>query len=94
MNAIAGYTFGTEQTAHSPLTLNDLELLKQTVLFTDDEDERYLRMAGEVLEDQIAAVLDVWYGFVAANSHLVYYFSNAGQPNSDYLTAVRKRFAQ
>ncbi len=93
MNAIAGYTFGTEQTAHSPLTLNDLELLKQTVLFTD-EDEKYLRMAGEVLEDQIAAVLDVWYGFVAANSHLAYYFSNAGQPNSDYLTAVRKRFAQ
>ncbi|MDV2997777.1 MAG: hypothetical protein N4J56_007482 [Chroococcidiopsis sp. SAG 2025] len=31
MNAIVGYTFGTEQTAHSPLTLNDLELLKQTV---------------------------------------------------------------
>jgi len=71
MNAIAGYTFGTEQTANSPLTLNDLELLKQTVLFMD-EDERYLRLAGEVLEDQI------WYGFVAANSHLVYYFSNAG----------------
>jgi len=50
MNAIAGYTFGTEQTANSPLTLNDLELLKQTVLFTD-EDERYLRLAGEVLEE-------------------------------------------
>lgn len=93
MNAIAGYTFGTEQVAHSPLTLNDLELLKQTVLFTD-EDEKYLRMAGEVLEDQIAAVLDVWYGFVASNSHLAYYFSNAGQLNSDYLTAVRKRFNQ
>jgi len=93
MNAIAGYTFGTEQAANSPLTLNDLELLKQTVLFMD-EDERYLRLAGEVLKDQIDAVLDLWYGFVAANSHLVYYFSNAGQPNSDYLTAVRKRFAQ
>lgn len=93
MNAIAGYTFGTEQTAHSPLTLNDLELLKQTVLFTD-EDEKYLQLAGEVLEDQIAAGLDVWYSFVAANSHLAYYFSNAGQLNSDYLAAVRKHFAQ
>lgn len=75
MNAIAGYTFGTEQTAHSPLTLNDLELLKQTVLFTD-EDEKYLQLAGEVLEDQIAAVLDVWYSFVAANSHLVQHNGN------------------
>lgn len=94
MTAIAGYTFGTEQAANSPLTLNDLELLKQTVLFTD-EDERCLRLAGEVLQDQVDAVLDLWYGFVAANSHLVHYFSSAsGQPNSDYLTAVRKRFAQ
>jgi len=42
-----------------------LELLKQTVLFMD-EDERYLRLAGEVLKDQIDAVLDLWYGFVAA----------------------------
>jgi len=33
-----------------------------------DEDERYLRLAGEVLEDQIDAVLDLWYGFVAANA--------------------------
>ncbi len=94
MNAIAGYTFGTEQAANSLLTLNDLELLKQTVLFTD-EDEQYLRLAGQVLQDQIDAVLDVWYGFVASHSHLVYYFSNTNrQPNSDYLTAVRKRFAQ
>lgn len=94
MTVIAGYTFGTEQAANSPLTLNDLELLKQTVLFTD-EDERCLRLAGEVLQDQVDAVLDLWYGFVAASSHLVHYFSSAsGQPNSDYLTAVRKRFAQ
>lgn len=93
MTAIAGYTFGTEQAANSSLTLNDLELLKQTVLFTD-EDEKYLRLAGEVLQDQIEAVLDLWYGFVAANPHLVYYFSKASQPNSEYLTAVRKRFAQ
>jgi hypothetical protein len=38
--------------------MEDLDLLKQTVLFTG-EDERYLRMAGEVLEDQIEDVLDV-----------------------------------
>jgi hypothetical protein len=94
MNAIAGYTFGTEQAAHSPLSLSDLELLKQTVLFTQ-EDEQFLHLAGEVLQDQIDAVLDLWYGFVASNAHLVYYFSNTNsQPNADYLTAVRKRFAQ
>ena len=36
-----------------------------------DEDERYLRMAGEVLGDQVESVLDVWYGFVASHPHLV-----------------------
>ncbi len=52
-------------------------------------------MVGEVLADQIDAVLDVWYGFVASNPHLVYYFQDSnGNPNSHYLKAVRKRFGQ
>jgi len=38
---VAGYTYGTNDVARSPLTLEDLNLLKQTVLFTED-DEKYL----------------------------------------------------
>ena len=35
MNTVAaGYTYGTAAVAHSPLSIEDLELLKQTVLFT------------------------------------------------------------
>ena len=60
---VPGYGYGVPETAHSPLGMEDLDLLKQTVLFTA-EDERYLRMAGDVLEDQIEDVLDMWYGFV------------------------------
>ncbi len=55
---VAGYIYGTNDVARSPLTLEDLNLLKQTVLFTEDV-EKYLRLAGEVLADQIDAVLDV-----------------------------------
>lgn len=55
--------------------MEDLDLLKQTVLFTG-EDERYLRMAGDVLEDQVEDVLDAWYGFVGDHPHLIHYFSN------------------
>ena len=29
-----------------------------------EEDEEHLRIAGDVLEDQVEDVLDVWYGFV------------------------------
>jgi len=78
----------------SPVTDEDLALLKQTVLFGDD-DERHLRMAGEVLHDQVEAVLDVWYGFVAAHPHLVRYFAGPdGGPIDEYLTRVRTRFGQ
>jgi hypothetical protein len=93
-NKIAGYTYGTDEVARSPLSEQEFDLLKQTVLFTD-EDVRYLRMAGEVLADQVEDVLDVWYGFVASHPHLVYYFSDRdGKPIPEYLAAVRARFGQ
>jgi hypothetical protein len=91
---VAGYEYGGRGVARSPLRLDDLDLLKQTVLF-GEEDEEYLRMAGDVLEDQVEDVLDVWYGFVADHPHLVRYFSDAeGQPDAEYLGRVRERFGQ
>ena len=92
MTTIAGYSYGTDHAARSSLTSQEFDQLKQSVLF-GAEDEKYLRMAGEVLSDEIEAVLDVWYGFVAAHPHLVYYFTDGkGNANGEYLTAVRKRF--
>lgn len=94
MNQIPGYTYGSQQVAQSPLALDEFENLKKAVLFTA-EDERYLRLAGEVLGDQIKDVLDLWYSFVGSHGHLVYYFSDGkGNALSDYLAAVRKRFGQ
>jgi hypothetical protein len=92
-NAIPGYTYGTTAT-RSPISLAEFENLKKAVLF-GPEDEAALRMAGQVLADQIEDVLDLWYGFVGSNPHLVYYFSDGkGNVNSEYLAAVRKRFGQ
>jgi len=91
---IPGYTYGQPEVARSPLTLEELRQLEQAVLWTD-EDERYLRLAGEVLADQVEAILDLWYGFVASHPHLLKYFTDAqGQPIGDYLAAVRRRFGQ
>lgn len=89
METIKGYTYG--KAGQSPVSAADLELLKKTVLFTA-EDEKYLKMAGDVLKDQTNEVLDLWYGFVGNNSHLVHYFTHNGKPNMEYLTAVRARF--
>jgi hypothetical protein len=93
-SAIPGYTYGSDELPRSPVSEDDLALLKQTVLFGDD-DERHLRMAGEVLRDQVEDVLDVWYGFVASHPHLVRYFAGPdGEPIDAYLTRVRARFGQ
>jgi hypothetical protein len=93
--SIPGYTYGAASLAHSPITLHDLESLKKTLLFAD-EDIIYLRMSAEVLNDQTDAILDVWYGFVGATPELLYFFSNneTGNPEGEYLAAVRKRFEQ
>lgn len=95
MSPIPGYTHGTSAVVRSPVSLADLDLIKKTLLLEDD-DVRHLRASHAVLADQTEQVLDVWYGFVGANPHLLASFTNAsdGKPNADYLGAVRKRFGQ
>ncbi len=91
---IAGYTYGHADLAAAPISLDDLRTLQTTVLWSD-ADVQALHMAGEVLEDQIDAVLDLWYGFVGAHPHLLRFFANhSGQPIASYLERVRVRFGQ
>ena len=93
MTTIHGYTYGSGLTP-SPVSLAELDLLKQTVLWAED-DTAALRQAGAVLGDQIDRVLDVWYGYVGAHPHLVKLFNGPdGRPSGDYLDAVRLRFGQ
>ena len=91
MENIKGYTYG--KAATSPVSQKEFALLKKTVMFSED-DEKFLRKAGDVLKDQTNDILDLWYGFVGGNEHLVHYFGKNGKPNMDYLGAVRARFGQ
>jgi len=89
---IPGYDYGSVPT--SPVRRQDLDLLLDTLLWSDD-DTKALRQAGEVLADQIDAVLDLWYGYVGSKPHLLAMFQGPdGQPNAGYLDAVRARFGQ
>lgn len=94
-SSIPGYTRGAAGVPRSPITLADFELMRRTVLM-GDEDIRYLRLSHDILADQVEAVLDVWYGFVGSNPHLLASFTGKrdGQPLGDYLGAVRRRFSQ
>jgi len=93
--AISGYTYGSHKLPKAPISLEELSLLEKTVLLTD-EDKKYLKISKGILKDQIDDILDVWYGFVGSNEHLVYYFGykKGSKPNSEYLDRVRKRFGQ
>lgn len=91
--SIAGYVHGGELSP-SPVTPTDLDLLLTTLLWSED-DTAAIRRAGEVLDPQVEDVLDVWYGFVGGNDHLVRYFNDtSGEPAADYLAGVRARFGQ
>ncbi len=92
--SVAGYARGSAQLARAPYTLADLAALQKTLLFGDD-DVQALRRSQPILADQTDAILDVWYGFVAATPELLVYFSDtrSGQPDAAYLAAVRQRFA-
>ena len=92
--AIAGYTYGSEKLTESPFTLEDLEALKATVLFTE-EDAKWLQKSRKVLQPHAEEILDTWYGFVGSTPHLLAYFSSKdGKPDTQYLSRVRQRFIQ
>src|SRR5881275_1807365 len=91
---IAGYEYGAEHLAHSPVSLEELEQLKQTATLTD-ADEAWLRRAGDVLADQTDAIINTWRGVIGKLPHLAYYFTNAdGKPDENYKAKVKERFKQ
>jgi hypothetical protein len=91
---IPGYTYGTDAVPRSPVSLDELQLLQATLLL-GEEDRAALRRSGDVLAPRVEAILDVWYGFVGANPHLLAAFAGPdGQPNQVYLAAVRRRFGR
>jgi len=91
---IAGYEFGANELATSPVTIKELELLKQTITL-DSDDEKYLRMAGGVLEPQTESIVNMWRGVISSMPHLAYYFKNeAGKTDEQYKAKVKERFKQ
>jgi hypothetical protein len=91
---IPGYDYGTPRAAHSPVTLDELRALEQTVGWTD-EDSTALKLAGEVLRDQAEAVVDSLRAQIGKQPHLSKWFTGPdGKPDDDYKAAVKRRFVQ
>jgi Protoglobin len=91
---IPGYTYGTDAVPRSPISLQESQLLQATLLL-GEADLAALRRSGDLLAPRVEDILDVWYGFVGANPHLLAAFTGPdGQPDQAYLAAVRRRFGR
>jgi hypothetical protein len=91
---VAGYDYGAKELATSPVSMKELDQLKQTITL-DSEDARYLRVAGDVLEDQTDSIVNLWRGVISSTPHLAYYFKDAqGNPDEQYKEKVKERFKQ
>jgi len=91
---IPGYSYGTSDVAKSPISVAEFEQLKQSVEFSTS-DERYLRMAGEVLAGQTRALVETWRGVIAQRPHLARHSRDLeGKPIPSYSEASGLRFEQ
>src|SRR5271167_2102093 len=90
-----GYTYGTPEVAMSPVSMPELEELKISVGFTE-EDQRYLQLAGEVLRDQTKQLVDYWrVGIIAGIPNLARHSRTPeGDAIPDYLARSNLRFQQ
>jgi hypothetical protein len=90
---VPGYSYGTAEVPRSSVSVEDLESLKVSAGFTD-KDERYLRLAGEVLADQVEQVVHHWRsGIIASIPKLARHSCTPeGNPIPEYLAASNLRF--
>ena len=92
---IPAYAYGSPELAASPVTLDDLHALKTSIGFTA-EDERLLKMAGEVLTSQTQQIVAHWRSGIIANIPNLARHSRTpeNEPNPAYLAASNLRFEQ
>ena len=92
---ISGYLYGSPEVPISTISVLDLANLKISAGFTE-EDERYLRLAGEVLEDQARQVVEHWRSRIIASIPNLARHSRSpeGNPLPNYLAASNLRFEQ
>lgn len=92
---IPGYTYGTDEVGASLVSMEELEKLKTSAGLTL-EHERYLRLAGEVLGDQVEQVVQHWRnGIIASIPNLARHSRTPeGDAIPEYLARSNLRFEQ
>jgi hypothetical protein len=92
---IPGYTYGGAEVARSRVSTRELEDLKTSAGFTED-DWRYLQLAGEVLADHTRQIVENWRsGIIAGIPNLARHSRTPeGDAIPEYLAKSNLRFEQ
>jgi hypothetical protein len=92
---ISGYFYGAPEVPISTISVLDLANLKISAGFTE-EDQRYLRLAGEVLQGQTRQIVEHWRSRIIASIPNLARHSRSPEGNllPDYLAASNLRFEQ
>ena len=92
---IPGYSYGTAEVARSPISRRELDDLKISTGFTA-EDQRYLRLAGEMLADQTEQIVAHWRNGIIASIPNLARHSRTPEGNAipEYLANSNLRFRQ
>ena len=91
---IPGYHFGRAQVARSPLSLEELRQLEQTIGWTAADAALLLRHR-QIFEDHASRMVDAWRTVIGAQPHLVQvFFGPDGRRDEDYAARIRARFVQ
>jgi Protoglobin len=90
-----GYSYGAAEVATSPVSMLDLESLKISAGFTE-EDQHFLRLAGEVITNQTRQIVEHWRSNIIARIPNLARHSRTpqGDPIPEYLAASNLRFEQ
>jgi len=91
---IPGYTYGSDESAQSPITVEEFELLKQAARFTTD-DVHWLRAAGEAFMGHTQELVKTWRDLISAQPHLRKYGLDLdGNKDERYAERSGLRFQQ
>jgi hypothetical protein len=92
---IPGNSYGDDNVPRSSFSVRDLDNLRVSAGFTN-EDQRYLRLAGEVLADQTEQIVAHWRAGIIADIPYLARHSRTpeGQAIPDYLEKSNLRFQQ
>lgn len=91
---IPGYEFGTAKAAISPVSLDELRQLEQTIGWTK-EDAKLLEGHVDLFQRKAERMVDSWRAVIGAQPHLAQSFlAPDGKPDDDYKARVKRRFVE